>query len=73
LPGAVGFEAEKFADAEGGCGFCEVAGRDVVARQVFVGNVNAAQRRVFAHIANDVGELEGQAEFFREIEGAGDR
>ena len=71
LPGAVGFEAKKLADAERSLAFCEVLRRNVVAREVFVGDVDAAECCIFVDIANDVGELEGQTEFFREIESAG--
>ena len=70
LPGAIGFEAQQFADAERGFASCEVCGRDAVARQVFFGKIDAAERVVFVDVANNVGELKGEAEFFGEIERA---
>ena len=51
LPGAVGFKAEQFADTESGFTVCEVLWRDVVAREILIGNVDAAKRGVFVHIA----------------------
>src|SRR5207302_5748802 len=71
LPGAVGLEAKQLANSEGGSFAPKIFGRNPVARQVFFGKVDAAEFEVFMDITNDVGELEGEAEFFGKIEGAG--
>ena len=70
LPGAVGFEAEEFANAESGFAAAEVFVHDVVALEIFLRDVDAAERVVVVDVANDVGELEGEAEFFGEVESA---
>jgi hypothetical protein len=70
LPGAVGFEAKKFANAESGFASAEVFGSDVIALQVFLGYIDAAEGVVVVDVANDVGELEGEAEFLGEVERA---
>src|SRR5262249_17478001 len=71
LPDAIGFESEEFANAERGFIAAEVFGRDVVASEILVGNVNAAERIVFTNIADDIRELEREAEFFSKVERAG--
>ena len=71
LPGAVGFEAEKLADAEGGFALCEVLWRNSIACKILIRNVDAAECRVFMYIANDVGELERQAKLFCKISARG--
>src|SRR6266436_769247 len=37
--------------------------------QIFFGEIDAAEFVIFVHVANDVRQLKGEAEFFREIEG----
>ena len=71
LPGAIGFEAEEFADAEGGFGLAEILRGNAVARKIFFGEVDAADDVVVVDVADDVGQLKGQAEFFGEVERAG--
>src|SRR5579863_6415443 len=71
LPSAIGFEAEKFANAEGGFAATEILGRDVIALEILLRDVNAAEGVVVVNVANDVGELEGEAELFGEVDGAG--
>src|SRR6267378_8602882 len=70
FPGAGGLEAQEFADTEGGCGAGEILGIDVVLREIFVGEIHAAHGVIVANIANDVGQLKGQAKLFGEVEGA---
>ena len=62
-------EGEVGAVAEGG----EVFNADAVAVEVFEGQIDAAALGVFADVAKDVGELEGEAGFFGELFGARDR
>src|SRR5262249_50538468 len=70
LPGAVSFEAEKFADAKSGFALAEIGGRNVVASEVVFGQVHSAEAIVFGEVADDVGELKGKAKLFGEIERA---
>src|SRR5260221_14787895 len=70
FPGAGGLEAQEFADAKRGCGASEILGIDVVLREILVGQIDAAHGVIVANIANDVGQLKGQAELFREVQGA---
>jgi hypothetical protein len=46
--------------------------RNIETREVFVGKIDAAATGIFLHVANDVGELKGEAEFFGKIESARD-
>src|SRR5262249_7109207 len=70
LPGAVGFEAEKLAEAKSGFAGAEIFGLEFVALEIFLRDVDAAERVVVVNVANDVGELEGEAESFGEVERA---
>src|SRR5262249_7525568 len=60
---------KKLANAECGFGLREIGWGDVVAGEVVLREIEAAKAMVFGDIANDVGKLEGKAEFFGEIEG----
>ena len=53
--------------AQGG----QVFDADAVAVELVEGEIDAAALGVFAHVAQDVGELEGEAGFFGELFGAG--
>jgi len=68
LEGPVGFKAQQLADAERAFFFQKVGRRNAKSREVFLGNIDAAECRVFVHVADDVGELERQAQLFREIQ-----
>ena len=45
--------------------------RDVVRGEIFEGKIDAAALGVFGYVAQDVGELEGDAGFLGEFFGAG--
>ena len=68
MPGAFALEAQQFAHPERGFALAEIFGGYVEFFQVFVGKVDASESVIVVNVANDVGELEGQAEFFGEIE-----
>ena len=68
LPGAISFEAEKFANTQRGFALRKVLRRDTVVREIFLGEIDAAERSVFMDIANNIGELKCQAELFGKIE-----
>src|ERR1700720_4283314 len=70
LPSAVGLEAEEFADAERGFAATEIDRRYAVTLEVFPGEVDAAQGIVVVDVADDVGELKREAEFFGKVKSA---
>ena len=70
LPGAIRFKAQEFAYAEGSFAAPEIGVVDIVFGEIFFREIDAACGVVFMDIANDIGELKGQAQFFREIDGA---
>jgi hypothetical protein len=67
LAGAAALEAEEFAEFGGGL----IEAVDAEVAEFIGGEVNAMVVEVFADIAEDIGELEGDAAFFGEESGAG--
>src|SRR5205823_1421657 len=71
LPSAVRFKTKQLANAESCFAAREIFRRNVVTRKVFFGKIDAAEFVVFVDVADDVGELEGEAKLFGKVEGAG--
>src|SRR5260370_42349381 len=60
LPGAIGFKAQKLADAQSAFGAAEIFRGNMEARDIFFGQVDPAERAVDERVANNKGQLEGQ-------------
>ncbi|PYT60759.1 MAG: hypothetical protein DMG35_10480 [Acidobacteria bacterium] len=70
MPRALRFKTEQFPNSKSRFGAAEILGRDAITGHILFGQINAPALVVFMDVTKNVGDLEGEAELFREIQSA---